>query len=236
MLRIWTATAAAVVLALAISAPVRAGSVHTDVPEQVNPDTKYLIYLHGAWPETHALDTPHSTRGLFQYDNILAALAEAGFEVISEHRKEKTNPRRYAREKTSERIKALVSRGVPPENITIVGYSKGGQIALLAATFARQSGMNLVSLAGCEKAPLRPNYDRFLANDAAKLQGRMLSIFDKQDNISGTCKEISEKSPNLKFEEFVIELGAGHGAFYAPDPVWVDMIANWANPAPEPKG
>jgi hypothetical protein len=236
MHRFWTMAAAALTLALSVSTTAQAGAIHGDVPEQPDPTAKYMIYLHGAWPETHPLSEPHSTRGLFEYDKILTALAGAGFEVISEHRKEKTNPRRYARERVVKQVEALVARGVPASNITLVGYSKGGQIALLAGTFIPQPDLNLVSLAGCEKAPVRLNYDRFLSNDAARLQGRMLSVFDKADKLAGTCREAAEKAPKLTFEEVVIEVGAGHGAFYTPNQIWIDLIAKWANPQPEKNG
>jgi len=63
-----------------------------------------VIYPHGPRPETHSLSEPHSTRGLFEYDKILTALAGSRFEVISEHRKEKTNPRRYARERVVKQV------------------------------------------------------------------------------------------------------------------------------------
>jgi len=58
---------------------------------------------------------------------------------------------------------------------------------------------------------VRLNYDRFLSNDAAQLQGRMLSIFDKADKLAGTCREAAEKAPKLKFEEVVIEVGSDTG-------------------------
>lgn len=236
MHRFWTMAAAALVLALTFAAPARAGNIHTDVPQTLDPAAKYLIYLHGAWPETHPLSEPHATRGLFEYDKILAALAGAGFEVISEHRKEKTNPRRFARERVTNQVEALVKGGVPASNITVVGYSKGGQIALLVDTFVPHANLNLVSLAGCEKAPVRPNFDRFLANDAGRMQGRMLSVFDKSDKLAGSCREAAEKASRLTFEEVVIDVGEGHGAFYRPNPAWIDLIANWANPQPEKKG
>ncbi|MEK9706798.1 MAG: hypothetical protein VW618_03155 [Alphaproteobacteria bacterium] len=94
-----------------------------------------MIYPHGPRPETHSLSEPHSTRGLFEYDKTLNALTGAGFEVISELRKEKTNPRRYERERVLKEVETMVTRDMSASNITVVGYSKGGQIAFPADSF-----------------------------------------------------------------------------------------------------
>jgi hypothetical protein len=41
----------------------------------------------------------------------------------------------------------MVTRGMSASNISVVGYSKGRQIALLADSFIPQPDFNLVSLA-----------------------------------------------------------------------------------------
>jgi hypothetical protein len=92
--------------------------------------------MHRFWAMAAAsLSEPHSTRGLFEYDKTLSALAGAGFEVISELRKEKTNPRRYERERVLKEVETMVTRDMSASNITVVGYSKGGQIAFPADSF-----------------------------------------------------------------------------------------------------
>ncbi|MEL0013088.1 MAG: hypothetical protein VW881_06660, partial [Alphaproteobacteria bacterium] len=58
---------------------------------------------------------------------------------------------------------------------------------------------------------MRINYDRFLSNDAARLQGSIFSIFDKADNLADTRRKAAEKAPKLKFEEVVIEVGSDTG-------------------------
>ena len=103
-----------------------------------------MIYPHGPRPETHSLSEPHSTRGLFEYDKTLNALAGAGFEVISKLRKEKTNPRRYACERALKQVETMVTCGVSTSNITHVVYSKGEQIAFPADSFIPQPDLNIV--------------------------------------------------------------------------------------------
>jgi len=231
MTRIFQSLAAAAALAFFMTTPVSAGGIHTDVPRSINPDARYLIYMHGARPENFPLSEPHPTRGLFEYDKIIAAFAAGGFEVISELRTEKTNPRRYARTRTLKRVKALITMGVPAHHITVAGFSKGGLMSLIVATQAKQPKLNIVNMAGCGKGQFRKAYENFLANDASKMSGRMLSIYDSQDKISGSCKETKAKSAQLVFEETVLEVGAGQATFYTPKKVWMEKITVWANAA-----
>lgn len=228
MIRVLQSLMIAVAVTVALSGAAQAGAVHTDVPETVNPDARYLIYLHGGWPETRSLSDPHPKHGLFEYDKLVGALAASGFEVISEHRRKKTNPRRYARTRVLPQINALIEKGVPANQITVAGFSKGGAMSLLIASMAKQPDLNLVSLAGCGAGQFRKAYDNFLANDASKMQGRLLSLYDSKDQIGGTCKEAKAKASQLVFEEEILSVGAGHGTFYSPNKVWVEKITAWA--------
>jgi hypothetical protein len=106
---------AAALLVSAFGGPAAAGQVHGDVPAQVDPNRHYLIYMHGVWPETNPLSEPHPRRGPFQYDAIIAALAACDLEVISHLRRDKTNPRKYARERVIPQVKSLIAKGVPAE-------------------------------------------------------------------------------------------------------------------------
>jgi hypothetical protein len=231
MTRALFSLATATLMMIALSLPASAGRIHTDVPAQIDPAARYLIYIHGARPESFPLSEPHPTRGLFEYQNILNALAASGFEVISELRMERTNPRRFARTRVLEQVKSLIAAGVPAQNITLAGFSKGGLIAMIVASQARQPKLNIVNMAGCGKGKSRQAYDNFLANDASKLSGRMLSIYDQADKISGTCQDVSAKAPRMPFEEEVLTVGGGHGTFYTPRKAWVDRVSSWAKAA-----
>ena len=231
MTRALFSLATATLMMIALSLPASAGRIHTDVPAQIDPAARYLIYIHGARPESFPLSEPHPTRGLFEYQNILNALAASGFEVISELRMERTNPRRFARTRVLEQVKSLIAAGVPAQNITLAGFSKGGLIAMIVASQARQPKLNIVNMAGCGKGKSRQAYDNFLANDASKLSGRMLSIYDQADKISGTCQDVSAKAPRMPFEEEVLTVGGGHGTFYTPRKALVDRVSSWAKAA-----
>lgn len=225
---------AVIILAVAPNT-ASAGAITTDVPEKVDPAKRYLIYLHGAWPESHALSEPHPKRGTYEYEKILAGLAERNFEVISELRREKTNPRRYARTRVIPQIASLIEKGIPANQITVAGFSKGGGMVLIASALAKQPGVNYVNLAGCAKGPNRKAYDSFILNDAAKMQGRMLSLYDQAETIAGTCQEAATLATRLKMTEEVLKIGKGHASFYSTHPAWLDRISTWAGAGGKPK-
>lgn len=233
-LKSWTIAAAAAVTLAALSGTAHAGAIHKDVPAQVDPNKHYLIYLHGAWPESHALSEPHPKRGKFEYEKILKELAARDFEVISELRQIKTNPRKYTRERVVPQVRSLIENGVPAKNVTVVGFSKGGGMVLVLSTMLKNPAVNLVNLAGCGKGRFRAAYDSFLANDAAKMQGRMLSLYDQAETIAGTCSEAAALGTRLTMTEEILKIGKGHASFYSPHPAWLDRIASWSRAKPKP--
>jgi hypothetical protein len=46
----------------------------------------------------------------------------------------------------------------------------------------------------------------------------------------GSCRRLFDKADASKVEtrELPLHTGKGHGLFYAPDAVWIDEIAKWA--------
>jgi hypothetical protein len=231
MIRVLQSLATALVFNQLMGGSAAAGSFHTDIPETVDPNARYMIYLQGGWPETHSLSEPHRKNGLFEYDKIILALAGSGFEVISELRGAKTNPRRYVRTRTLPQIKSLIEKGVPANSITVVGFSKGGFMSLMIASTAKEPGLNLVNLAGCGTGQFRKIYESFLESDASKMQSRMLSLFDEKDTIGGSCAESKAKAGKLVFAEEILTTGDGHATFCAPGDTWIEKVAAWANAA-----
>jgi len=204
------------------------GKVLTTVPKKVDPEQKYLFYLHGAWIERNELNKSHPKHGFYKYHDITQALANKGFVVISELRRGKSNAREYATH-LSEQIIGLTEKGVPSRNITVVGHSRGGFMTLLTATMVADPGVNYVLLAGCGKegSNFRKSYERFLMARASSLAGRILSLYDYNDAVAGTCQEFFGKSPLIQPREQVLRTGKGHGVFYSAAPEWVDKVAAW---------
>jgi hypothetical protein len=57
MTRVLPSLTAALFL-IAAALPASAGGIHTDVPAKVDPTARYLIYIHGARPESFPLSEP----------------------------------------------------------------------------------------------------------------------------------------------------------------------------------
>jgi len=220
------------VLFFLFATPVSAGSIHQDVPADLDPNARFLIYLHGTWPETSPVSEPHPRHGLFEYEDILEALADEDFVVISELRRNRTDPRSYARTRVVAQVAALVAGGVPAQQITVAGFSKGGFMSLLVSAMANEPGLNLVNMAGCGERQFRRIYETVLSDEAAHMKGRMLSLYDKRDPVAGTCAEAKAQASGLVFEEEELSIGAGHGSFYSPHSQWVDRVSAWAKSAP----
>ncbi|MCS5636764.1 MAG: alpha/beta hydrolase, partial [Myxococcota bacterium] len=103
-------------------------NILTTIPESPNPDSRYVFYLHGKIIEDSGRRPRHPRFGTYEYDAILETLEKRGYVVISEKREPKSQVGVHAN-KTAEQIEALLSKGVPPDRITVVGFSKGGRIA-----------------------------------------------------------------------------------------------------------
>ena len=97
------------------------------LPSTINVSAKFLFFLHNYYVETYGTD------GDCKYYDLLNAFADSGFTVISEVRSGKIIPCDYAL-KTVSQIKSLLDAGVPPENITVAGHSKGGVITLCVSS------------------------------------------------------------------------------------------------------
>jgi predicted esterase len=196
--------------------------IHADIPETINPDARYLIYLHGAIIERAGVRPTHPEFGIYEYGMILEAFADRGFAVISEARPEGTDGMIYAAT-VADQVQKLLDAGVPPGHIAVVGFSKGGGIAIAASSMLANDDLNFVFIAAC--SPWLDSRPEIIA------RGRLLSLREASDELVGTCKGLFGRSPSPKEHlEVVLDLGGGHGAFYRPRAEWVDAVVEWANP------
>src|SRR6185436_1590232 len=199
-----------------------AGRVLRSLPEKINSRLDYLIYLHGRIIEEAGLRPTSPEFGVYEYEKILADFASRGFVVISEPRPRSTDAGAYA-DKVAGQVRALLRAGVPPEHIAVVGFSKGGGIALLTASKLAEPKVNFVILAGCGGG--EPS------SEASRLQGRILSMFDASDDRDTSCqKTFAQAKGPLVPEEVVLKLGTGHGAFYRPGD-WLGRVVGWVKRA-----
>lgn len=194
-----------------------AGNIVSEVPDNPDASEKYIFYLHGS------VEEEEGSTG--KYETAVEAIAESSATVISEVRDD-TDPNAYSI-KLKGQVEKLLSKGVPPENITISGFSKGSIIALASAGSINNPKINFVLLAGCSE-DLNDKY----SVDASKAVGRILSIYDSGDDKFESCDGIIKSSDKLIFEETDLDSGKGHKVFRIPKEKfieqWRDPLTDWA--------
>lgn len=207
-------------LLFVIICPARAGTVVTDVPESPDVTRTHLIYLHGRIIENAGPRPTDARYGLYDYPAILDALSSRGAVVISAQRPHATDVNQYAGVVVSQ-IETLIERGVPPEKVVVVGFSKGGAIASRVSSFLRRPDVRFVLLAACPREP---------APSPLRFTGHVLSIFETSDTLGGSCRPIAEQAERpASFKETVISTGRMHGAFYLPLPAWLHPVLDWVH-------
>jgi len=197
--------------------------MNTNILKQVpdNPDNtkRYLFYLHGLIVEEAGIRPKSQEHGYYEYELILEALAQEGFIVISEVRGKGTEIKPYA-ESIASQIKKLLVNGVSPENITVVGASRGGDISAYISNLLREKKTNYIFLAGL--------FEKYLEDENLKLYGNVLSIHDQSDKFSITPALYFQRSKGLGiFKEIVLNLNIGHGLVYKPHREWIDPFLEW---------
>ena len=225
-----TAAGTAVAALLLLAWRPAAGSVSSGLPRRIDPRADYLIFLHGRIVEEHG---PHPTDprfGAYEYQGILDSLAARGFAVVGEVRPQGTEIAAYAGHVVAQ-VRSLLAAGVPPRRIAVVGFSKGGAIALVAASRLRHPEVRFVSLAGCG--------DWLFKSFKIDLTGPVLSLYDAADDLATSCASVLSAGGNAaQRREILLHVGRGHGTFYRPDPAWLDPLAAWlavSGAAPPPR-
>ncbi|MEM8995475.1 MAG: hypothetical protein AAGF23_11870, partial [Acidobacteriota bacterium] len=107
-----------------------------------------VCYLHGRSSEGGDRRPEHPEYGVYEYDRVLEALAAPGIAVISEARSPTDDVDAYAAGVVSQ-IGELFAAGVAPGTVTVVGFSKGGSIALLTSHQLGHDDVGFVVLATC---------------------------------------------------------------------------------------
>lgn len=190
-------------------------------PDKPEKSSRYLFYLHGLIVEFGGIRPKSEEHGYYEYQRILEALASEGFIVISEVRAKDTEVQSYAR-KIVKQIRSLLDNGVPPDNITIVGASKGGAIAAYISSFLQEEKLSYLILAGL--------FEKYLEDENLILHGKVLSIHDLDDHLKITPQAYFQRSKGLgEFQEIVLDLKKGHGIIYQPYREWLDPFIEWLN-------
>lgn len=183
---------------------------------------RYLFFLHNRFLETHDLNAEHPEYGRVEYEEIIAAFEKHDLKVIAEKRETNVNARQYA-ETVAAQIQDLLNQGIPPENITIVGTSKGGYIAQYVASLAANPKLNYVFIACYRDSDLEQLAD-------IDFCGRILNIYESSDPFGVSARariEQSTCSPS-EFAELALYTGLKHGFLFKAMPEWIQPSIDWA--------
>ena len=142
--------------------------------------------------------------------------------VFSEKRSPKANERAFANKVISQ-IDSLISKGVQPNHITVIGTSKGGYIAQFVSTFAKNPDLNFVFIGSFQDSDIE---------EISEIQfcGNILMIYEKSD-IYGVSAINRKKTSTLKinrFKEIELNTGLKHGFLYIASDEWIKPCKMWA--------
>jgi len=178
-----------------------------------------IFYLHGRIVEDEGPRPVHERFGLYDYPAIVEALGADGALVVSDQRESGTKAHEYARTVVEE-IEEMIASGTAPEDITVVGFSKGGSIAIFASHFLSHPDVNFVLIAACS--------DWLSSAPQLTVNGNIFSIVEESDGLAGSCASLASRNENLSsFTELATSTGKEHGAFYLPLDVWVKPLLAW---------
>ncbi len=180
---------------------------------------KHVFYLHGMIVSVQGKHAVSEEFGPYEYEAIIDALKADGYEVHAEVRTTQTDFDDFCR-KTSGEIDQLIEKGVSPRDITVIGASMGGLMAMQVSHLNPQP-VNYVLLGA--------NSDRNEKQFDWHLHGHVLGIYEASDQIAG--KDYTywiERSPEAEtFEQIQIHTGLGHGFLYTPNEAWMGPAREW---------
>lgn len=196
-----------------------ANNIFVSFPDNINKNEKYVFYSHGFIVEGENSTPVHPRWGMYDFPKIKETLSNEEHNLIAYHRAKNTNPKDFAQKLVGD-AKHLIKKGVKPENITFIGFSRGGYITALVSNLLARTDVNFIILAGC---------GQYMKNTKElTLYGNIHSIFEMSDNLVGSCKFLIERSENVNiFNEIAINTGKEHGAFYTPEPEWIVPVNKW---------
>ncbi len=106
------------------------------------------------------------------------------------------------------------------ESITVVGFSKGGAIAIYVSNLLGRAGVNFVFLAACSEG--------ISSYPELTVSGNILSVYERSDALAGSCRKLAKRGDDVSsFKEIRLNTKKEHGAFYLPRPDWLEPMLEW---------
>ncbi len=183
----------------------------------------YIFFIHNKFLEENPDGTFSDKHNVtVDYNGILQSFKKDGFIVLSEKRQPKTDVIEYSK-KVVRQIDSLISKGIKPKHITIIGTSKGGYIAQFVSTFAKNPNLNFVFIGSFQHTDIEETPE-------INFCGNVLTIYEKTDIFGVTAikrKETSKLAIN-KFKEIELNTGLKHGFLYIASNEWIEPCKMWA--------
>lgn len=205
MPRLW------ILLLVALAFPVRA---HSQTHQ------RYVFYLHGRIVEAGGRRPVDPSYGTYEYDAILDSLRQAGLIVLSDQRPPGIGIDSFVT-RLVHQVDSLLGLGVSAEAITVIGFSRGGAIAILASSRLRNPAISFVFMGACGSwAFQRPDIH---------VTGRILSLYETSDSLGVSCAPLfARQGARSQARELPLSLGMGHGTFFQPRSAWLAPALAWA--------
>ncbi|HTG17653.1 MAG TPA: alpha/beta hydrolase [Blastocatellia bacterium] len=207
-------------LALMVLIPIGASAVeiYDRFPDKIHAHERYVIYSHGLIVEGDDPKPVSPKYGQYDFPAIKQSLfSKGGFNLIA-YQRPKSSDDSYA-DTLKSWVHRLIDAGVAPSRITLVGFSRGGQLTALASSGLASAGINTALMAICENGEVSHA-------PGLNLGGNLLSIYETSDEL-GSCGKLAARSHLKSFKEVSISTGKKHGAFFQPLPEWIAPLKQW---------
>ena len=185
--------------------------------KSIKENNTHIFYLHGKIVQEQGINAVSEKFGKYEYTRIIDSLRIiGGSEIHAEIRKSNTNFDEFCIH-TSNQIDSLIRNGIPSENITIVGASMGGVMAMKISSI-NKNPVNYIFL-GSNNDSIEKDYD-------FNLHGRILGIYEKSDSICDKSYQywINKSKEVIEFKQLKIETELGHGFLYHPLKEWINPV------------
>lgn len=197
-------------------------SIYKRLPAVVDPKKRYVFYIH----DTSEAASPSFISGQYHpngYNQILEALRDEGFHVISENRPPQADLYQCAL-KLAEDVKDLIRAWIPQENITLVATSQGAAIGSIVSSLLKKDGINYVLLHSHVAESSIVQKDTKI-----RLTGNVLSIHARQtENFSHISPSYWDTSSTHKYEEVKLLVHENTSILHTPCKEWLEPTVNWA--------
>ena len=191
--------------------------------QNLETEKDYIFFIHNKFLEENPDGTFSKEYNVkAEYNKIIESFSKDGFVVLSEKRKPNTNGIEYAK-KIVLQIDSLTQKGIKPNNITVIGTSKGGYIAQYVSIFAKNQNLNFVFIGSYQNTDIAEI-------PAINFCGNILTIYEKSDVFGVTAfkrKETSKLKIN-QFKEIELNTGLKHGFLYIASDEWLKPSKMWA--------